>query len=380
MRSLPRREERSIPEPRRPIAIVFGPTAGHVYPALAIADAYRRAASGVDVLFIGAASGPACALLDAMGEQMAMVAGSALRGVGVADKLRAVPRVVVGIVQARRVLRAHGTRLVLGLGGYASGGVLLGARTLGLRTAIHEANVVPGLANRLLAPLAHRVYLGQAAARDAFAVSRRLVTGHPVRADIAAMAGAARLAPHRHRALRVLVTSGSRGMGFLVERVPDLLREVERQGVTVEALHQAGDADVQPIRFAYRRAGVKATITPYYTDIASVYRVADFAIARAGAGTVAELAAAGLPALLVPLADVADDHQAANARIFTEAGAGLTVREADWDARTLGARVAALLGDTAAWTAASDAARGRAVPDAAQRIVADCEAEMAGRW
>jgi UDP-N-acetylglucosamine--N-acetylmuramyl-(pentapeptide) pyrophosphoryl-undecaprenol N-acetylglucosamine transferase len=359
---------------------VFGPTAGHVYPALAIADAYRRAVPGVDVLFLGAASGPACRLLDDRGERVAIVAGSALRGVGTAGKLRAMPRVVVGMSQARRVLRAHGTRLVLGLGGYASGGVLLAARTLGLRTAIHEANVVPGLANRLLSPLVHRVYLGHAGARGAFAASRRLVTGHPVRADIAAMAGAARLAPHRYRALRVLVTSGSRGTGFLVERVPDLLREVQRQGVTVEALHQAGDVDPQPIRVAYRRAGVKASITPYYTDMAGAYRSADFAITRAGAGTVAELAAAGLPALLVPLADVADDHQAANARVFTDAGAGLAVREADWDARTLATRVAALLGDTAAWTAASDAARAGAVPDAAERIVADCEAEMAGRW
>src|SRR5688500_5946989 len=129
MRSLPRGQERSIPEPRRPLALVFGPTAGHVYPALAIADAYRRAAHGVDVLFIGAASGPACSLLEGRGERVALVAGSALRGVGPAGKARAVPRVVVGMSQARRILRAHGTRLVLGLGGYASGGVLLAART-----------------------------------------------------------------------------------------------------------------------------------------------------------------------------------------------------------------------------------------------------------
>src|SRR5687767_10227213 len=126
MRSLPRREERSIPEPRRPLAIVFGPTAGHVYPALAIADAYRRAAAGVDVLFIGSATGPACSLLGATGERVAIVAGSALRGVSVGGKLRAVPRIVAGMTQARHLLVGHGTRLVLGLGGYASGGVLLG--------------------------------------------------------------------------------------------------------------------------------------------------------------------------------------------------------------------------------------------------------------
>jgi UDP-N-acetylglucosamine--N-acetylmuramyl-(pentapeptide) pyrophosphoryl-undecaprenol N-acetylglucosamine transferase len=364
----------------RRIALVVGPTAGHVHPAIAIAEAYRAAFPDVEAVFVGAAAGPALRILAARGLPLETVSASPIAGVGLASRVGAVASVVPSFAQARRILRNHDTRLVIGVGGYASGGVLLAARSLGVRTVIHEANVVPGLANRLLAPLVHRVYLGQAAARDAFAVSRPLVTGHPVRADIAAMAAAARLAPHRLRPLRVLVTSGSRGMEFLVERVPDLLREVQRQGVTVEALHQAGEVDPQAIRVAYLRAGVKASITPYYTDIASVYRSADFAIARAGAGTVAELAAAGLPALLVPLAGLADDHQAANARVFTDAGAGLTVREAEWDARALGARLAALLGDTAAWTAASDAARARAIPDAAQRIVADCEAEMAGRW
>jgi UDP-N-acetylglucosamine--N-acetylmuramyl-(pentapeptide) pyrophosphoryl-undecaprenol N-acetylglucosamine transferase len=360
--------------------IVVGPTAGHVYPALAIADAYRAAHRGVAVRFAGTLDGPAGRLLAARGEALDPVAGSQLANVGPGARLAAVPRVVAGMAQARRLLRAHGTRLVLGLGGYASGAVLLAARALGLRVAIHEANAVPGIANRWLAPFVHRVYLGSAAAAPAFPAGRRVVTGHPVRADIAALAAERRPPPDRHRAARVLVLSSTRGEAFLAAHVPGLLAEIERRGVAVEALHQAGEVRADDVANAYRRAGVKATVAPYLDEIASAYRWADLVVARAGAGTVAEAAAAGVPALLVPLTDAAGDHQAANAAEVAAAGAGLAVREAEWRGEALAGRLAALLGDPGQWSAAAGAARRRAVPDAAARIVADCEALMAGRW
>ncbi|HET7342922.1 MAG TPA: glycosyltransferase, partial [Methylomirabilota bacterium] len=156
--------------------IVVGPTAGHVYPALAIAEAWRAAVGhGLDVHFAGAPDGPAERLLAARGLRLDVVSGSQLVNVGLGGKLAAVPRVLTGMAQASRLLRAYGTRLVIGLGGYASGGVLLAARARGARVAIHEANVMPGLANRLLAPFVHRVYLGFAAGARAFPASRRLV-------------------------------------------------------------------------------------------------------------------------------------------------------------------------------------------------------------
>jgi UDP-N-acetylglucosamine--N-acetylmuramyl-(pentapeptide) pyrophosphoryl-undecaprenol N-acetylglucosamine transferase len=258
--------------------------------------------------------------------------------------------------------------------------VLLTARALGTRVVIHEANVVAGIANRLLAPFVHRVYLGCAEAAPAFPAARRLVTGHPVRADIAALAAEPRTPPDRQRAVHVLVLSSTRGEGFLAVRAPGLLAALDRRGLAVEVLHQTGEVRADDVANAYRRAGVKATVTPYVDAIASAWRWADLVVARAGAGTVAEAAVAGVPALLVPLADAAGDHQAANAAAVAAAGAGLAVREADWNGEALAAQLAALLGDPARWSAAAAAARGRAVPDAAARIVADCEALMAGRW
>jgi len=331
------------------------------------------------VAFAGALDGPAERLLAARGFRLSPVSGSQLVNVGVRGKLAAVPRVLAGMAQARRLLRAQDTRLAIGLGGYASGAVLLAARAYGAGVAIHEANVVPGVANRMLAPFVHRIYLGFAASAGAFPARKSVLTGHPVRPDIAALAAEPRTAPERGRPVRVLVLSSTRGEAFLAARVPSLLAEIERRGIIVEALHQSGEVAPGDVAHAYRRAGVKATVAPYLDEIASAFRWADLVIARSGAGTIAEAAAAGVPSLLVPLADASDDHQAANAAAVAAAGAGLAVREADWHGDALGARVAALL-EAPAWTVAARAARGLAMPDAAARIVADCETFMAGRW
>jgi UDP-N-acetylglucosamine--N-acetylmuramyl-(pentapeptide) pyrophosphoryl-undecaprenol N-acetylglucosamine transferase len=383
----PKRHEEPTTPPRplppvglaRRVLIVVGPTAGHVYPALAIADAYRARHPDLDVGFAGALDSLAARILGARGYALALVSGSQLVNVGPGGKLAAAGRAVSGFVQARRLLRARRTRLVLGLGGYASGAILLAARSLGARVAIHEANVVPGLANRWLAPFAHRIYLGFGAAAVAFGTRQPLVTGHPVRADIAALAGEPRSAPGRERLARILVLSSTRGERFLAERVPDLLAGVERRGVAVEVLHQSGQFSADALAHAYRLAGVKATVAPYLDAIGSAYRWADFVIARSGAGTLAEIAAAGVPALLVPLADAPGDHQAANAATVAAAGAGIVVREGEWRCDPLAVQVTALLGEDA-WTAAARAARRLARPDAAARIVEDCEALMTGRW
>ena len=370
-------EEPTIP--RRRLLIAVGPTAGHVYPALAIAEAYRAHHVGTEIRFAGAFDPLAARLLGAHGYALESVSASQLANVGLGARLAAAGRVVVGMVQARQLLRASGTRLAIGVGGYASGAILLAARTLGARVVIHEANVVPGLANRWLAPFAHRIHLGFAAAAPAFRGRNSLVTGHPVRADIAALAGHQRSAPERGRAARVLVLSSTRGERFLAERVPELLAALMRRRIAVEVLHQSGQLAVDEVVHAYRRAGVQATVAPYLDQIVSAYRWADLVVARSGAGTLAEIAAAGVPALLVPLPDAPDDHQAANAAEVAAAGAALLVREPEWRGDELADRLATLLGPEA-WTAAAGAARRLARPDAAARIVADCEALMTDRW
>jgi UDP-N-acetylglucosamine--N-acetylmuramyl-(pentapeptide) pyrophosphoryl-undecaprenol N-acetylglucosamine transferase len=259
----------SEPGEQRRLTIVGGGTAGHVYPALTIADTYRRTFDSVDVLFIGTPEGCEARLVPAHGYRFTMVQGSPWFGAGVGGRLHATRTLVVGIAQARHLLRAQGAKLVIGLGGYASAGVLLAARSLGLRTVIHEANIVPGLANKLLGRLADRVYLGFKAATWAFPPDRTLVTGNPVRPEIAAVGDEKRRATCSVRQpVRILVMGGSQGAPFLNRHVPDLLRQVAGHGLALAVRHQVGDDDPQPVRAQYAHAQIAAAVMPYIEDMA----------------------------------------------------------------------------------------------------------------
>ena len=201
-----------------------------------------------------------------------------------------------------------------------------------------------------------------------------------MRADIAELGSVPRMAPERDRAVRVLVMSGTRSAAFLAARVPDLLAAVERRGLVIEALHQSGDFASNELAHAYRRVGVKATVVPYLDDIASAFRAADLLIAPSGAGIVAGRRWPAFPRSTSRWATRPAIIRRPTRWPRRRAGAGLAVRESEWQGEALDASVAALLADGRAWTAMSMAARGLAVPNAAERIVVDCEALMLGRW
>jgi len=369
------------PAAARRVAIVGGGTAGHVYPALAVAAAYRQAVPEVDVLFIGAGDGFDARLVPRYGYRFHAVRGLPLYGVGVVAKLRAIQHVFAGTADARRVLRAHGTQLVIGFGGYATAGTMLAARRARLPTAIHEANVVAGLTNRLLGRCVERVYLGFDSAARAFPVRRTLVTGNPVRPELLALVDTQRHAPRpAERPVRILVTGGSQGAQFLNRQVPPLLRQLRALGLRVDVRHQVGDWGADAVCVAYAQGGIEATVTAYIDDMAAAYGWADFAVTRAGAVTIAELGTAGLPALVVPLPTAAGDHQTANATAFAAAG-GWWVSEAAWSCAAEAERIAGLLRDPEAWMAASRRLRQLATPGAAAAVVADCEARLVrGQW
>ena len=262
---------------------------------------------------------------------------------------------------------------VLGVGGYASGAALLAAKTLGLPTVVHESNAVPGLTNQVLSRLVNRVYLGFAAAQSTFPQAVARLTGNPVRGEIAAVG------PHRQhrgdRPARVLVIGGSQGSQFLNERVPALLQAVAGQGIALHVRHQVGKLDPTPVQTAYAATELQATVEGFIDDMAAAYAWADVAITRSGSGTVAELAAAALPALLVPFPHAARDHQAANAAALCAAGGGRWVRQNEWDQADLAKWLGELLNQTSQWTATSQAALQFALPDAAAAVVRDC-----GQW
>ena len=334
----------------RRIAIIGSGTAGHVSPALAIADAYQKTSANVDVLFLGNARCFEARLLPTLGHRLALIQGAPLYGVGMVGKLRAMQCLAVGIYQARHILHSYGAQLVISLGGFTSASVVLAARSLGLPTVIHEANIVPGLTNRLLGRFVQRVYLGFAAAGWAFAPQHTRVTGNPIRPDIVQLHLSPRSAPaSEKRPAHILVTGGSQGSHFLNQHVPELLSAIASQGIALEVWHQTGEEDCQPIQTAYRRIGVPARVTSYIPNMAEAYWWADFAVTCAGALTLSELAVVGLPALFVPLAATAGDHQTQNALAMTAAGAGWLIPEAQWRTNDLARRLASLLNDAEAW-------------------------------
>lgn len=362
------------------VVIAGGGTGGHVNPALAIADAFVQAHPGAQVLFIGTAKGLEARLVPARGYRIEMVEGSRLVGAGMLGKLRGLLALFHGVRQARRLLREEAAHLVIGVGGYASGAALLAAKTMGVHTAVHESNAVPGMTNKVLGKLVDRVYLGFAAAGSAFPQAKVRVTGNPVRGEIAAVERAA--TPTEDHVRKVLVVGGSQGALFLNQQVPKLLGALslaaQAEGVTLQVRHQVGKLEAAPVEAAYLEAGVSAEVVTYIDDMAAALAWADFGVTRSGSGTVSELAAAGLPALLVPFPYAAGDHQAANAAAFCASGGGFWSRQKDWNREKLAQQIASVLTDNTALKRASEGARQVARPDAAAAVVADCEALLEG--
>ncbi|NBC13919.1 MAG: undecaprenyldiphospho-muramoylpentapeptide beta-N-acetylglucosaminyltransferase [Gammaproteobacteria bacterium] len=349
-----------------------GGTGGHVFPALAVAEVLR--ARGAEVFWIGTRAGMEARLVPAQGFEMEWVGIQGIRGKGAKALLTAPVKLAAAVRAAAGILSRRGARVVLGMGGFVAGPGGLAAKLQGRRLVIHEQNSVPGLTNQWLARLADRVF---EAFPGSFPAARRAVdSGNPVRAAIAALpAPAARLAG-RSGAPRLLVLGGSLGAKALNETVPAALTLLPSQ-VRPQVRHQAGEKTLDIARAAYAAAGAAAEITPFIDDMAAAYTWADLVVCRAGALTVSEIAAAGVPAVFVPFPYAVDDHQVGNAHWLTDAGAARLIIQKDLTPAALAEHLRDLLTDSDKRLAMAEAGRAKARLDAAERI-ADACLELAG--
>lgn len=354
-----------------PVLIMAGGTGGHIFPGLAVAEELRR--RGVPVLWMGAAGGLETQLVPRAGIAIETLDIAGVRGKGMATLIKAPLRIARAVLAARRSLRRLRPRSVLSMGGYAAGPGGIAAWLNGTPLLVHEQNRIPGATNRALARVARRVLAGFA---DAFAPAQKaLWVGNPVRANIAAIEAPAQRLAGREGPLRLLVLGGSLGAQALNTRVPGaiaLLAAEQRPQIR----HQCGARHADATRAAYAAVGVNASVEPFIDDMAQAYAWADLVLCRAGALTLAEIAAAGCGAVLVPYPHAVDDHQTRNADAFVAAGAALRIAEAEATPARLHEELARLCADRAQLTAMAQAARGLAKPDAAQRI-ADCCLEAA---
>jgi UDP-N-acetylglucosamine--N-acetylmuramyl-(pentapeptide) pyrophosphoryl-undecaprenol N-acetylglucosamine transferase len=356
----------------RPILVMAGGTGGHVYPALAVANALR--ARSQDVVWLGTHRGLEGRVVPAAGFDVEWISVRGLRRKGVVALLAAPFQLGWALVQSLGVIARRRPAAVLGMGGFVSGPGGLAAWLTRRPLVIHEQNAVAGLTNRLLARLA-RVVLQAFPGSFNSRVDAETV-GNPVRADIAAVPPPAQRYTGRQGPLRLLVLGGSQGALALNRTVPAALALLDPAARPV-VRHQCGSGTAEAAGTAYAERGVDAELVPFIDDMAAAYAWADLVVCRAGALTVAELCAVGLPALFVPYPAAVDDHQTANARPMADAGAAVIIDESMLSADVLAGQLREWLASRGELQARAEKAHRLDRPRALARITELC-LEQAG--
>ena len=362
----------------RHILIMAGGTGGHVFPALAVADALR--AQGNTVSWLGSRNGLEAQLVPAAGYEIDYIGISGLRGKGLRGWLAAPWRVARALWQSLGVLARRRPAVVVGMGGFVTGPGGLAAWLRRIPLLIHEQNAIAGLTNRLLAPLASRILC---AFPQVFVTprlqARTQVCGNPVRREIVELPEPAQRLAKRQGPLRLLVLGGSLGALVFSQILPQALARLP-EGQRPLVRQQTGRQHLETARQHYAAAGietgVEVELLPFVEEMAEAYRWADLVLCRAGALTVSELAVAGVASILVPFPHAVDDHQSANAAWLADNGAAIRLQQQQLDAVTLAGLLAEFGEDAASGRerllAMSQRARVQGLPRATAQVVEAC--------
>ncbi|MBS3785342.1 MAG: undecaprenyldiphospho-muramoylpentapeptide beta-N-acetylglucosaminyltransferase [Gammaproteobacteria bacterium] len=357
----------------RPVLIAAGGTGGHVFPGLAVADALK--ARDIPVIWVGTPYGLESRVIPEAGVPFAPLSIRGLRGNGLFGWLLAPWRIMRALIGAVMLLRRYQPRVVLGMGGYVAGPVGLAAWLLRRPLVIHEQNAIAGMTNRWLSRLAVRVLTGLHA--EFPQATDVLDTGNPIRSELTRHDDPeVRYAARGHQPPRVLVLGGSLGARSLNQVMPAAFAKWPADQ-RPEIVHQAGERTVSEARAAYASAGVDADVRVFIADMQTVYDWADLVVARAGALTVSELAAAGVPALLVPFPHAVDDHQTANAQFLVNARAAELMPDAQLEPDAVFDCLQRLLADRNQLAEMACRAQRLAQPRAAERVADECLAVAA---
>ncbi|MGE0867818.1 MAG: undecaprenyldiphospho-muramoylpentapeptide beta-N-acetylglucosaminyltransferase [Kofleriaceae bacterium] len=354
------------------VLIAGGGTGGHLFPGVAIADELRARMPDAAIRFVGTQRGIEARVLPELGWELELIEVSGLKTVGTLGMIRGVFRLPRALWQARSVVKRFAPDVVIGVGGYASGPVVLMARLRGVPTAICEQNSIPGLTNKILGKIARAVFVSFDHTRQFFAPSKVTLSGNPIRRELVTRLLAASTAPADHK-VHVLVCGGSQGAVAVNQLAADALSALSREA-ELAIVHQTGARDLEATANRYRDAGVTAECRAFINDMATAYLQADVIIGRAGATTVAELAIAGKPAVLIPYPFAADNHQELNAKEMAERGAALMLRQAELTADKLASALRPLVMEPETRARMGAAMKALARPDAAGVVAAWCEA------
>lgn len=349
------------------LMIAGGGTGGHIYPAIAIAREWIARDSERRAIFVGTEKGLEKTIVPKAGFPLELIDVGGLKGKGGLDLVRNILRVPRGILQAWRLVGKHQPSVVLGVGGYSSGPVLLAAKLRGVPTIIHEANAFPGLANRAVARFVTAVAV---AFEDALPRLKRrdgVVTGNPVRAEFFTVNRQPSTANHKQR---LLIFGGSQGSRILNDTMTGALLFLARLKDSVEIVHQTGPNELEKVRKAYRESSFPdARVVPYLDPMVDEMAAADLVVCRAGAMTIGELSAMGRAAILVPFAAATNNHQELNAGVVERAGGAVVITEAELSPEKLAAAITAIASDPERTARMGASSKRLAMPSATKNIV-----------
>jgi UDP-N-acetylglucosamine--N-acetylmuramyl-(pentapeptide) pyrophosphoryl-undecaprenol N-acetylglucosamine transferase len=349
------------------LMIAGGGTGGHIYPAIAIAREFLSRNPARRVVFVGTAYGLETKIVPREGFPLELVSVGGLKGKSWRETLRNLVRLPLSFFEAWALISRHAPMAIVGVGGYASGPVLLVGALRRLPTLIHEQNAFPGVTNRILARFVRSVAVAFSGALPRLGRRDGTVVGNPVRSEFFVAAATTAPAPARRRLLVFGGSQGSRVLNDSMAAALPLLAGLEQR---LEIVHQTGPAELGKVEAAYRGSSFAgAHVVPYLDAMAEEMGSADFVVSRAGAMTLGELAAVGRPAILVPFAAATNNHQELNARAMEAAGAAMVITERELTPELLAEAIREMAGDAARLERMSSAARAAAIPDAAKRVV-----------
>jgi UDP-N-acetylglucosamine--N-acetylmuramyl-(pentapeptide) pyrophosphoryl-undecaprenol N-acetylglucosamine transferase len=354
--------------------IAGGGTGGHLFPGVAIAEAFVEREKGNEVLFIGTERGIEARVLKGGRFPLKTIQAMPIKGKSPLAKIRALWSFPGAVSEALSELKAFRPEIVIGVGGYASGPTLVAACLLGMKRAIHEQNMIPGMTNRFLKRLSHKVLISFEETKEYFPGKKTVVTGNPIRKEFLTC-----LAPGPEQTLKkeegrftVLVFGGSAGAHRINEAMVEALSLLHPVMSSVKFIHQTGAADFDFVSEAYRERGIQALVGPFFENMVPCYRMADLVISRAGASTLAELAVCAKAAVLVPYPHAARQHQLINAKRLADRGAAKIILDEDLSGESLSKVILQLFHHPEERTAMEEAIRRIGRPRAAEEIVDHC--------
>ncbi len=350
------------------LMIAGGGTGGHIYPAIAVAQEWMARDASRRVIFVGTEAGLEKTIVPKAGFPLEFISVGGLKGKGARDLARNIARLPLAFAHAFSLVGKYRPNVVLGVGGYSSGPVLLSAKLRRVPTAIHEANAFPGLTNRVLAPFVTAALVAFKNAAPRLKRADAVLTGNPIRREFFDAGDARRSGPGARK--RLLIFGGSQGSRTINDALIGALLFMAPLKDRLEIVHQTGPKELARVQEAYRASAFPdARVVPYLDPIVAEIAAADLVVARSGAMTVGELAAVGRASILIPFAAATDNHQELNARVVELAGGALVIIESELSPERLAFAIAEIVNDADRTARMGAAARTMAEPEATRKIV-----------